>query len=152
FTETAGTALGYRSGKTDNRPERSGGSPLEDGGDALPSRRADRNQRPLLHLCRQFLGGEAQDARARRREWMTIGKTGPLRVELAAVNRSHRRVAAEDGPAVVGILPRLERAKHLGGESLVDFIEVEILKRQPGTVQHARDRDGGSHQQTVAMR
>src|SRR3569833_2064595 len=79
------------------------GRALDDRGYALPSGGAHRDQRPLLHFRRQLLGGEAEDARAGCGKRVAISEARTLGVELAAVDRAHRRVAAEDGAAIVRV-------------------------------------------------
>ena len=128
------------------------GRALEDRSHTLPAGGADRNQRPLLHLRRQFLGREAENAGAGGRERVPVGQARALPVELGAIDRSHRRIAAKHRPAVVRVLPRPERAEHLRRERLVDFVEIEVLQCQAGAGQHAADRNGRRHQKAVAMR
>ena len=75
----------------------------------------------------------------------------PLHVELGAIDR---RPAAASLPryvlAIRRVFPGLQRAQHLRGEGLVDLVEVEVLQREAGAVEHLRDGDGRRHQQPVA--
>lgn len=51
--------------------------------------------------------------------------------------------------AELGVVERLEGAKHLGGECLVDLLAVEVLELESGRLQHAGDGQARSHQQAV---
>src|SRR3546814_5272018 len=82
---------------------------------------------------------------------MARSEAATLDVHLGAINRTERRVEAELVLAERRIFPGLQRAQHLTGECFVDFIEIEILQRQAGAVEHARDGVGGRHQQTLML-
>jgi len=69
---------------------------------------------------------------------VTRGQRAALDVHFAAVDGAQRRIQTQAGFAVVGVFPSLEGAQHLGGKSLVDLVEVEVLQGQTGTLQHAR--------------
>ncbi len=49
------------------------------------------------------------------------------------------------------VLPRLERAEHLGGERLVDLVEIEVLEGQAVSLEHPRHRVGGRHQEALLL-
>ena len=52
------------------------------------------------------------------------------RIELRPIDAAYRDLAFEVGAAIIGRLPRLERAKHLRGERFVDLVDVERLERE----------------------
>ena len=52
-----------------------------------------------------------------------------LDVQFGAVDAAQRRWQAQRMAAVVGRLPRLERAQHLRREGLVDLVVIEVLQR-----------------------
>ena len=60
-------------------------------------------------------------------------------------------VAAEAVAAEGRVLPGLQRAEHLGGEGLVDLVEVEVAEAAADAVEHARHRVGRRHQQPLAL-
>ena len=70
-------------------------------------------------------------------------------IELGAVDRPERGIAAEAIAAVVLRIPGLERAEDLGGESFVDLVEVEVLEREPRAIKHARHRVRRRHQHAL---
>ena len=75
----------------------------------------------------------------------------PLTLSFVRSIEPERFVAAELLLAEVRVLPGLQRAQHLRGEGLVDLVEVEVLQRQAGAVEHRRHRVGGCHQQPFAL-
>ena len=79
---------------------------------------------------------------------MADGNTAALHVELRAVDGSERCRQPEAVAAEIGGFPGLQRAQHLGGESFVDFVEVEILQRESGVFQHRGHGVGRRHQQS----
>ncbi len=72
-------------------------------------------------------------------------------VEPFAVDRAERLVEPEPLAAEDRVLPGLERAQDLGGERLMDLVEVELLQRHPGPREHLRHRVGRRHQQSFAL-
>ncbi|MNQ70730.1 hypothetical protein D3C85_853740 [compost metagenome] len=70
-------------------------------------------------------------------------------VQLRPINRPRRPVQPQAGLGIVLVLPGLQRTQHLGGESLVDFVEVELLQAEPQLGQHPRHGIGGRHQEPL---
>ncbi len=75
----------------------------------------------------------------------------PLTLILSRVDRAERRVQPKALLAECGVLPGRERAEHLGGEGLVDLVEVEVLQGQLVALEQPRHRVGGRHQQALAL-
>src|SRR5205823_449577 len=103
---------------------------LDDRGDAHAAGRADGDQGAAGAALGELLRGGHDDARAGRGERMAERDARALGIELRAVDRAERRVAAEAIAAVVVRLPALERAEDLGGEGFMDLVDVEILELQ----------------------
>src|SRR5690606_41660186 len=77
------------------------------------------------------------------------GQRSAVDVQLAAVDAAQRLVQAELLLGEAGVLPRLERGQYLGGERLVDLVEVEVLQAEPRPGQHPRHRVRGRQQQAL---
>ena len=75
----------------------------------------------------------------------------PLTLSFSSSIDAERLLASEPLAAEGLVLPGLQRAEHLGREGLVDLVEVEVLQREAGAVEHARHRVGGRHQQALAL-
>ena len=73
-----------------------------------------------------------------------------FRIHPLAGYRPERRVAAKLLATVIGGLPCLERAQDLRRKRLVDFVDVEILERDAGAIEHRRHRIGRRHQEAFA--
>src|SRR5690606_40341901 len=113
------------------------GSALEDRRDALAARGADGDQAAAGALLLEELREGRHEASARGREGMPRRERAAVDVELRAVDRAERRVKAEALLAEGRVLPRLEGREDLGGEGLVDLVEVEVRERESGAGQHA---------------
>ena len=70
----------------------------------------------------------------------------PLTFHFGAVDGAQWRVPAEMCFAIVRVLPGAQGRQHLRGKRLMDFVEVEVLQRQAGAIEHLRDSDGWRHQ------
>src|SRR3954447_7583687 len=123
---------------------------LEHGDDALAAGRADAHDAAARAALVQRLGEAADDAPAGRGERVPGGERAAVDVQLLDVDRTERLVAAEALAAEHGVGPRLQRAQDLGGERLVDLVEVEIGQRQTGAVEHPRHRVDRRHEQALA--
>src|SRR5215472_15782292 len=104
-------------------------SALEDGGNAHPARGAHRDQPARrARVAGEHLRERADDARAGRGEGVPDRNAPALHVEAAAVDAAERTRPTERIAAVLGCLPRLQRAQHLGLEGLVDLVILEVLE------------------------
>ena len=106
--------------------------------------------RPVPSSC-SCLASDGDDPPAGRGERVAGGERAAVDVELGAVDRAERLVAAELLLAERRVLPGLQRAEHLRGEGLVDLVVVEVAEAEAGAVEHPRHRVGGRHQQPLAL-
>src|SRR3954471_1001422 len=109
---------------------------LEDRRDTHAASGADGDQAAARTLLLEHLRQRGDDARTGRREGMTRRETGAVDVELRRIDRSQRAIEAQPVAAIVFGFPCTQRAEHLRGKRLVDFVEVEILQGQAGLLEH----------------
>ena len=88
---------------------------------------------------------------ARRAERVSGAKRAAVHVEPLAVDRANGLLETQAVAAEHRVLPGLQRAQHLGGERLVDLVEVEVLQREPRPREHRRHCVRGRHQQALLL-
>src|ERR1035437_4113652 len=98
---------------------------LEDGDDALAGGRADADHATSGATLVQRLGEGGHDSSTGGGERMPGGKRASVDVEPLTVDRTQRLAALQTLAAEHRILPGAQRAKNLGGERLVDLVEVK---------------------------
>ncbi len=75
----------------------------------------------------------------------------PLTLSFAGSIDPNGGIEAQPVPAIVLVFPCTQRAEHLRGEGFVDLVEVEVLQRESGLLEHARHGHGRRHEQAFAM-
>ena len=114
-----------------------------------PAAQMETSPRPGALPLREEPRQGRDDPRPGGGEGVARRERGPRRVEPVPVDRPERPVEAEPLRAVRLVLPRGERGQHLGGERLVDLVEVEVAQGETGAGEHARYGVGGRHQQPL---
>src|SRR5439155_14126651 len=117
---------------------------------AHAARRADRDQATTGAALGKLLGERTDDARASRRKRVSQRNAAALWIELGPIDAAERRGALQLRAAIFRRLPGLERAEHLGCKRFVNFVDIEILQRDTGAVEHRRHGVSGRHEQTLA--
>ncbi len=115
-----------------------------------PAAQIEIRPRPPPASC-SCLASRGDDPPAGCGERVAGRERAAVDVELGAVDRAERGVEAEPLLAEDRVLPGLQRAQHLGGERLVDLVEVEVAEPEAVALEHPRHRVGGGHQQALLL-
>src|SRR3984893_17309078 len=115
--------------------------------DAHAAGRANRNQAAFCLIRAQNLGERGNDTGAGGGKRMTDRKAAAFDVQFGPIDGAESGRQTQLLAAEIGIVPRLERAEHLTGESLMNLVEVEVLQAKSGVAQHSRDSVCGRHQE-----
>ena len=99
---------------------------LEDRDDALAGGGADADHAAAGAALVQRLGQARDDPPAGRGEGVPGRERAAVDVQPLAVDRAERRLAPEALAAEDRVFPGAQRAQDLGGERLVDLVEVEV--------------------------